>query len=183
MVETERFAIWHPPGVPTDVKKPTTTLIVPEQRQVLNKSIERMVEEFRWNNGFSAANPSSVPADVNQPTPAPVVPELPQVLDKGIESLVKDFKWNDSIGAAKPGPVPTLRPRIQPVSLYTPPVVTPQRTRTTTPPGKILPFSFFISISIVIFLLIFVLCILSRHPFPPFPLTHPSISPLDSKDG
>ena len=123
MVETERFAIWHPPGVPTDVKKPTTT---PKQQQVLNKNIERMVEEFRWNDGFSAENPSSVSIDVNQPTPAPIVPGLLQVLDKRIESLAKDFKWNDSIGATKLGPVLTSRPHIQSVPSYTPPNVTPQ---------------------------------------------------------
>lgn len=59
MVDTQRFAIWHPPG--TDVKKPAPVPIIPEQPQALNKNIENLVKDFKWNDGLNAAKPSSVP--------------------------------------------------------------------------------------------------------------------------
>lgn len=61
MVDTQRFAIWHPPGMPTEVKKPAPVPIIPEQPQALNKNIENLVKDFRWDDGFNAAKSSPVP--------------------------------------------------------------------------------------------------------------------------
>lgn len=60
MVDTQQFAIWHPPGMPTEVKKPAAVPI-PEQPQVLNKNIENLVKDFKRNNGFSTAKSTPVP--------------------------------------------------------------------------------------------------------------------------
>jgi hypothetical protein len=54
-------AIWHPPGMPTEVKKAVPVPIIPEQPQALNKNIENLVKDFKWNDGFSATKPSPVP--------------------------------------------------------------------------------------------------------------------------
>ena len=61
MVETQRFAIWHPPGMPTEVKKTAPVPIIPEQPQPLNRNIENLVKDFKWNDNFNAAKPSSIP--------------------------------------------------------------------------------------------------------------------------
>ena len=61
MVDTQRFAIWHPPGMPTEVKKSAPVPIIPEQPQALNKNIENLVKDFKWNDGLGATKPSPVP--------------------------------------------------------------------------------------------------------------------------
>ena len=61
MVDTQRFAIWHPPGMPTDVKKPAPVPIIPEPPQVLNKNIENLVKDLKWNDGFGPTKSSPVP--------------------------------------------------------------------------------------------------------------------------
>jgi hypothetical protein len=61
MVDTQRFAIWHPHGVPTEVKKSAPVPIIQEQSQALNKNIENLVKDFKWNDGFGAAKSSPVP--------------------------------------------------------------------------------------------------------------------------
>jgi hypothetical protein len=91
MVDTQRFAIWHPPAVPTDAKKPAPAPILPEQPQPLNKNIENLVKDFRWNDGFNAAKSSPVPtsrpripsvSSYARPTVAPQQIHLPPHLDK-----------------------------------------------------------------------------------------------------
>ena len=47
--------------MPTEVKKPAPVPIIPEQPQALNKNIENLVKDFKWNDGFSAAKSSPVP--------------------------------------------------------------------------------------------------------------------------
>ena len=61
MVDTQRFAIWHPPGMPAEVKKPAPVPIIPEQPQALSKNIENLVGSFGWNDGFNATKPTPVP--------------------------------------------------------------------------------------------------------------------------
>jgi hypothetical protein len=52
MVDTQRFAIWHPPGMSTEAKKPAPVPIIPDQPQALNKNIENLVKDFKWNESF-----------------------------------------------------------------------------------------------------------------------------------
>ncbi|KAF9652695.1 hypothetical protein BDM02DRAFT_2568309 [Thelephora ganbajun] len=61
MADTQRFAIWHPPGMPAEVKKPASVPIIPEQPQALNKNIENLVKDFKWNDSFGAAKSTPLP--------------------------------------------------------------------------------------------------------------------------
>ena len=61
MVDTQRFAIWHPPGMPTEVKKTAPVAIVSDQPQVLNKNIENLVKDLKWDGGFNAAKSGPAP--------------------------------------------------------------------------------------------------------------------------
>lgn len=45
----------------TEVKKPAPVPIIPDQPQALNKNIENLVKDFKWDDGFSATKPSPVP--------------------------------------------------------------------------------------------------------------------------
>jgi len=47
--------------MPTEVKKPAPVPIIPDQPQALNKNIENLVKDFKWDDSFSAAKPSPVP--------------------------------------------------------------------------------------------------------------------------
>jgi hypothetical protein len=80
MVDTQRFAIWHPPGMQTEVKKAMPIPIIPEQPQALNKNIENLVKDFKWNDGFNAAKSGPIPtsrpriqsvSSYNRPSVAP----------------------------------------------------------------------------------------------------------------
>lgn len=45
--------------MPAETKKPAAVPIITEQ--ALSKNIENVVENYRWNEGFSAAKPTPVP--------------------------------------------------------------------------------------------------------------------------
>ena len=47
--------------MPTDAKKPAPVPIIPEPPQPLNKNIENLVKDLKWNDGFGPAKPSPVP--------------------------------------------------------------------------------------------------------------------------
>lgn len=61
MVDTQRFAIWHPPGMPAETKKTAPVPIIPEHPQPLNRNIENLVKDFKWNDNFSPAKSGSLP--------------------------------------------------------------------------------------------------------------------------
>jgi len=47
--------------MPTEVKKQAPVPIIPDQPQALNKNIENLVKDFKWNDGFNATKSSPVP--------------------------------------------------------------------------------------------------------------------------
>lgn len=61
MADTQRFAIWRPSSMATEAKKPAPVPIIQEQPQVLNKNIENLVKDFKWNDGLGGAKPSPIP--------------------------------------------------------------------------------------------------------------------------
>lgn len=66
MVDAQPFAIWHPPGMSADVKKPASVPIPPVQPQVLNKNVENLVGGIKWGDGFNAVK-STGPISSSRP--------------------------------------------------------------------------------------------------------------------
>ena len=111
MVDTHRFAIWYPPGMPTEVKKSAPVPIIPGQPQALNKNIKNLVKNSKSNDGLGATKPNSIPksrppiqsvSSYTRPSVAPQPIHLSTHLDEDdSESISTSEDDSDSISTSE----------------------------------------------------------------------------------
>ena len=136
--------------MPTDGKKPATVPIHPEQPQALNKNIENLVKDFKWNDGFNAAKPSPVPtsrpriqsvSSYTRPTVAPQQIHLTTHLGKTDEDDSESTSSEEEVVKISPSMIRKLSSSSPPKPVLSSSPVTSNLSNTRPKPTGKLPFT------------------------------------------